>query len=192
MNITANMKIIGQEKLLAVGDVILDDLIEIQQVKVFQNGEETRVYFPKRKVGKEEKEVVRFTDPEIQKKVEMAVLQEVARLVRENVGWDYCMENIRISIRLVKGSEYIRGIATLTYKDCMEIREIQIREQRGSLYVLYPHGLYRNQPYQIVCPASYHVMFLEMLNQEILEAYKKAAEQEKLPRKEKQEHERSK
>lgn len=37
MNITANMKIIGQEKLLAVGDVILDDLIEIQQVKVFQN-----------------------------------------------------------------------------------------------------------------------------------------------------------
>ena len=91
MNITANMKIIGQEKLLAVGDVILDDLIEIQQVKVFQNGEETRVYFPKRKVGKEEKEVVRFTDPEIQKKVETAVLQEVARLVRENVGWDYCM-----------------------------------------------------------------------------------------------------
>ena len=67
----------------------------------------------------------------------------------------------------------IRGIATLTYKDCMEIREIQIREQRGSLYVLYPHGLYRNQPYQIVCPALYHVMFLEMLNQEILEAYKK-------------------
>ena len=120
------------------------------------------------------------------------MLQEVARLVRENVGWDYCMEDIRISIRLVKGSEYIRGIATLTYKDCMEIREIQIREQRGSLYVLYPHGLYRNQPYQIVCPASYHVMFLEMLNQEILEAYKKAAEQEKLPGKEKQEHERSK
>ena len=86
----------------------------------------------------------------------------------------------------------IRGIATLTYKDCMEIREIQIREQRGSLYVLYPHGLYRNQSYQIVCPALYHVMFLEMLNQEILEAYKKAAEQEKLPGKEKQEHERSK
>ena len=77
MNITANMKIIGQEKLLAVGDVILDDLIEIQQVKVFQNGEETRVYFPKRNVGKEEKEVVHFTDPEIKKKVETAVLQKV-------------------------------------------------------------------------------------------------------------------
>lgn len=192
MNVTANMKIIGQEKLLAVGDVILDDLFVIQQVKVFQNGEETRIYFPKRKVGKEEKEVVHFTDPETQRKVETAVLQEVTRLVRENVGWDYCMEDIRISIRLVEGLEYIRGFATLSYKNCMEIREIQIREQRGSLYVLYPHGLYRNQPYQIVCPAAYHVLFLELLNQAILEEYKKAAEQEKLLGKERKEYERSK
>mgnify|MGYP004574296469 CR=1 FL=1 len=192
MNITANMKIIGQEKLLAVGDVILDNLFVIQQVKVFQNNQKTNVYFPKRQVGKEEKEVVLFTDPETQKQVETAVLKEVTRLVRENVGWDYCMEDIRISIRRVEGLEYIRGFASLYYKNCMEIREIQIREQRGSLYVLYPHGLYRNQPYQIVCPAAYNVLFLELLNQEILEAYKKAAEQEKLPGKEKNEHERSK
>lgn len=192
MNITANMKIIGQEKLLAVGDVILDDLFVIQQVKVFQNNQKTNVYFPKRQVGKEEKEVVLFTDPETQKQVETAVLQEVTRLVRENIGWDYCMEDIRISIRLVEGLEYIRGFATLSYKNCMEIREIQIREQRGSLYVLYPHGLYRNQPYQIVCPAAYHVLFLELLNQEILEQYRKAAEKEKMPGKERNEHERSK
>ena len=192
MNVTAKMKIIGQEKLLAVGDVILDDLFVIQQVKVFQNNQKTNVYFPKRQVGKEEKEVVRFTDPETQKQVETAVLQEVTRLVRENVGWDYCMEDIRITIRLVEGLEYIRGFATLSYKNCMEIREIQIREQRGSLYVLYPHGLYRNQPYQIVCPAAYNVLFLELLNQEILEAYKKATAQEKLPGKERNGHERSK
>lgn len=192
MNITANMKIIGQEKLLAVGDVILDDLFVIQQVKVFQNNQKTNVYFPKRQIGKEEKEVVRFTDPEIRKEVETAVLQEVTRLVRENVGWDYRMEDIRISIRLAEGLEYIRGFATLSYKNCMEIREIQIREQRGSLYVLYPHGLYRNQPYQIVCPAAYNVLFLELLNQEILEAYKKATAQEKMPGKERNGHERSK
>lgn len=133
-----------------------------------------------------------FTDPETQKQVETAVLQEVTRLVRENVGWDYCMEDIRISIRLVEGLEYIRGFATLSYKNCMEIREIQIREQRGSLYVLYPHGLYRNQPYQIVCPAAYNVLFLELLNQEILKQYRKAAEKEKLSGKERNEYERSK
>lgn len=58
MNITANMKIIGKEKLLAVSDVILDDLFVIQQVKVFQNNQKTNVYFPKRQVGKEEKELL--------------------------------------------------------------------------------------------------------------------------------------
>lgn len=191
MKITAKMKIIGQEKLLAVGDVILDDLITISKIKVFQNGEQAYVYFPKRQVGKEQKEVIRFTDENVKKQVEEAVLGEIARLVKEDAGWNYRVDDIKISIQLAEGLEYIKAFATLTYKNCMEIRQIQIREQQGRLYVLYPHGLYRNQPYQIVCPAAYHVQFLEMLNQEILEQYKIAAEKEKRYGKEAPAHERS-
>lgn len=175
MKIEANMKIIDNEKLFAVGDVTIADLFVIHQVKVLKMGNDYDVFLPRKQGADGWRNVVGITDKELLGTIK----RKVKEAVTESAQISYLPEeSVKIEITpYEKGA--IRGYARVNFDDAIEISGIQIREKEGKLHVVYPYTMQGENIQSLISTRNPFVR--ESLQQYILEAYQKKTAERRLP-----------
>lgn len=171
MEIEARMRLINKGSLVAVGDVVIDNMITLHQVKVLSinhkgSGEnKVMVSLPRRQTQNGWKNMVGFIKPELKKVIEDAVLQEVwkeAKRPLPQCDWE-------ISVHLYEGKNGLKGYAAIVNPGVLEITGIQIRESDGELKVVYPYALSGKQVLPLLDPAD--ITSKERIEKEIIETY---------------------
>ena len=134
MNIRADMKPIFSDKILASGDVYLDEKIVIHNVKVIQADKDGKTYsfvsFPEKLKGDKWEPVVMIKDKDLRKAITDTVNKSVvAQMKVEKEPLDLTVE-----VRLYEKDE-TRGYATVNYGGLVKIDGVRIFERDGELHM---------------------------------------------------------
>lgn len=169
MKITTKMNIVGKDKLMAIGDVVLDDLFVIHDVKVIAKGEDYSVFLPRKAGTNGWSNIVEVT-PELYGLIKETVVQDVGRSLIDYSGWKYDMSDVSVQVKVFEKDE-LRGFATISYKDAFTIKGIQIREKDGELNVVFPYTKQKDGYTSIVGPFPYSHDYFEELKKVVITAY---------------------
>lgn len=167
--ITPTMYIVNQNNLFAVGDVTIDDLFVIRQVKVVSNDGEFKVFLPRKATGKGWNNIIEVT-PELYGEIREKVMKEVSRIGKEFKGWAYLYSDIKVQVKPYEDGN-LRGFATLTYKDIVTIKGIQIRENEKGLYLVYPYTKHGEGYENLIGSVPYCPDFFNDVKRLVLEEY---------------------
>ena len=161
MNIRADMKPIFSDKILASGDVYLDD-------KTY-----SFVSFPEKLKGDKWEPVVMIKDKDLRKAITDTVNKSVvAQMKVEKEPLDLTVE-----VRLYEKDE-TRGYATVNYGGLVKIDGVRIFERDGELRVSYPYEKNGDRYQNIAGPVSPGIR--KAMTEMIVKAYQdKKLEQEK-------------
>lgn len=177
MNIRADMKPIFSDKILASGDVYLDEKIVIHNVKVIQADKDGKTYsfvsFPEKLKGDKWEPVVMIKDKDLRKAITDTVNKSVvAQMKVEKEPLDLTVE-----VRLYEKDE-TRGYATVNYGGLVKIDGVRIFERDGELRVSYPYEKNGDRYQNIAGPVSPGIR--RAMTEMIVKAYQdKKLEQEK-------------
>lgn len=177
MNIRADMKPIFSDKILASGDVYLDEKIVIHNVKVIQADKDGKTYsfvsFPEKLKGDKWEPVVMIKDKDLRKAITDTVNKSVvAQMKVEKEPLDLTVE-----VRLYEKDE-TRGYATVNYGGLVKIYGVRIFERDGELRVSYPYEKNGDRYQNIAGPVSPGIR--KAMTEMIVKAYQdKKLEQEK-------------
>lgn len=177
MNIRADMKPIFSDKILASGDVYLDEKIVIHNVKVIQADKDGKTYsfvsFPEKLKGDKWESVVMIKDKDLRKAITDTVNKSVvAQMKVEKEPLDLTVE-----VRLYEKDE-TRGYATVNYGGLVKIDGVRIFERDGELRVSYPYEKNGDRYQNIAGPVSPGIR--KAMTEMIVKAYQdKKLEQEK-------------
>lgn len=171
MKIEADMRIIDDKTLFAVGDVILDELFVIHQVKVLKMDDKYDVFLPRKAGQNGWQNVIGIRDRSLLEDIK----QKVKEAVMESAQLAYLPDDtVKAEVTLHKQGN-IRGYAKLEIDGAVEINGIQIREKEGRLYTVYPYTMQGDNIQSLISLRSPFVR--EAMQQRILDAYReKAAE----------------
>lgn len=169
MKITPKMNIVGNDSLMAIGDVVLDDLFVIHDVKVVVKDDDYKVYLPRKAGTNGWSNIVEVT-PEVYAQIKEAVTLEVGRTFKDFDGWKYDMSDVSVQIKIYEKDE-LRGFATLEYKGVFTIKGIQIREKDGELNVIFPYTKQKEGYAAIVGAFPYKHDYFDELKKVIATAY---------------------
>ena len=177
MNIRADMKPIFADRILATGDVYLDEKIVIHNVKVVQAEKAGKVYsfvsFPEKQRGDKWEPVVMIKDKELRK----AITDVVNKSVMEHLKIEKEPLDLTVDVRLYEKDE-TRAYATATYGNLVKIEGIRIFERDGELKVSYPYEKNGDRYQNIAGPVSPGIR--KAMTEMIVKAYEdKKLEQEK-------------
>ncbi len=177
MNIRADMKPIFSDKILASGDVYLDEKIVIHNVKVIQADKDGKTYsfvsFPEKLKGDKWEPVVMIKDKDLRKAITDTVNKSVvAQMKVEKEPLDLTVE-----VRLYEKDE-TRGYATVNYGGLVKIDGVRIFERDGELRVSYPYEKNGDRYQNIAGPVSPGIR--KRMTEMIVKAYEdKKLEKEK-------------
>ena len=177
MNIRADMKPVSGDRVLAAGDVYLDERIVIHNVKVVQAEKDGTVYnfvsFPEKQKGDKWEPIVMIRDKDLRKAITDAVNKNVLEIMKvEREPFD-----MTVDIRLYEKDE-TRAYATVTYGGLVKIDGIRIFERDGELRVSYPYEKNGDRYQNIAGPVSPGIR--KAMTEMIVKAYQdKKLEQEK-------------
>lgn len=138
MDIKVDMDVINRGRLFAVGDVTIDSLFVIRQVKVFitEDKKKYNVVFPKQLKGEKKEPFFRLlteeAKEELSKIIWKAFMDELDRLDK------FEREQLEISIVPVKDGRNLRAYANMKYHGIMEVKGIRIMSGKNGLFVSYP------------------------------------------------------
>lgn len=153
MKIRADMKPIFSDKILASGDVYLDEKIVIHNVKVIQSDKDGQIHsfvsFPEKARGDKWESVVIIKDKELRK----AITDTVNKSVMEQMKVEKEPLDLTVDIRLYEKDE-TRAYATVSYAGLVKIDGIRIFERDGELRVSYPYEKNGDRYQNIAGPAS--------------------------------------
>lgn len=183
MKIRAKMDLINKNGLVAVGDVYLDEVFVIHQVKMLSREREDGKQFivielPRRKKQDKWVDFIILQSSEIKKQIEEAVQQSIKEELLRSVP----IPQLQVAAYpLEKGiplnGYVLKGYATVVYENAIEFRNIRIMEKDGTEWVAYPGTEVKRAYQQLISPAS---LFLkESLEQDILEKYHEELEKQK-------------
>ena len=175
MEIEARMRLVNYNALIAVGDVTIDNMITLHEVKVVMLNEKTIISLPRKQTASGWKNVVSFMSPELRKTIEEKVLEAVWAETRKplpRAEWE-------ISVKPYQGDKGLKGYATISYPGMMEITGIQIVEREGRNQIVYPYGFSGRQIISLAGPAN--INSKDYLETEILTQYQREAEKQILP-----------
>ena len=179
MNIRADMKPLFADRILATGDVYLDEKIVIHNVKVVQAEKEGKVYsfvsFPEKQRGDKWEPVVMIKDKELLK----AITDVVNKSVMEHLKIEKEPLDLTVDVRLYEKDE-TRAYATATYGNLVKIEGIRIFERDGELKVSYPYEKNGERYQNIAGPVS------PGIRKAMTELIVKAYEDKKLEKKQEQ------
>ena len=179
MNIRADMKPLFADRILATGDVYLDEKIVIHNVKVVQAEKEGKVYsfvsFPEKQRGDKWEPVVMIKDNELRK----AITDVVNKSVMEHLKIEKEPLDLTVDVRLYEKDE-TRAYATATYGNLVKIEGIRIFERDGELKVSYPYEKNGERYQNIAGPVS------PGIRKAMTELIVKAYEDKKLEKKQEQ------
>ena len=138
MTIKANMSIQGSGKLLASGDVVIDDQIFLHQVKVIEGNEGLIVSLPKKKMSTGD--WVDFVElpPELYQELKNKVIEAVRTALAPDQ---------RYMVTLCPVVRYGASLAEVEVKDTrtgIKISDIQIKNGRYGIYVSWPKNVLDN------------------------------------------------
>lgn len=177
MEIRADMKCLFSDKLLAVGDVYLDERVVIHNVKLVQAQKDGMTYsfvsFPeKQKAGKWEPLVI-IKDKDLRSRITEVVKANVMEAMKR----DKSPLDMTVDVRLYEKDE-TRGYATINYGGLVKIDGIRIFERDGAMHVTYPYEKNGDHYQNLAGPASINAK--KQMESEILQAYQnKKLEKEK-------------
>ncbi len=153
MKVRADMKPIFSDKILASGDVYLDEKIVIHNVKVIQTDKDGQIHsfvsFPEKARGDKWEPVVMIKDKELRK----AITDTVNKSVMEQMKVEKEPFDLTVDIRLYEKDE-TRAYATVSYSGLVKIDGIRIFERDGELRVSYPYEKNGDRYQNIAGPAS--------------------------------------
>ena len=138
MTIKANMSIQGSGKLLASGDVVIDDQIFLHQVKVIEGNEGLIVSLPKKKMSTGAWVDVVELPPELYQELKNKVIEAVRTALAPDQ---------RYMVTLYPVVRYGASLAEVEVKDTrtgIKISDIQIRNGRYGIYVSWPKNVLDN------------------------------------------------
>ena len=144
MKIDANMRVVNNDTLLAVGDIILDDKFVIHQVKVLNlkdadGNKKPVVCMPRKKTKDGWSNAVVIHDKKLQDEINKKVVESVMSSLQNDIGFED--RQIEAKITLYNGSGKVRAYADLVYEGLIEIKGIQIREEKDGLKTVYPYNM---------------------------------------------------
>jgi DNA-binding cell septation regulator SpoVG len=177
MNIRADMKPIFSDKILASGDVYLDEKIVIHNVKVIQADKDGKTYsfvsFPEKLKGDKWEPVVMIKDKDLRKAITDTVNKSVvAQMKVEKEPLD-----LTVDVRLYEKDE-TRAYATVSYAGLVKIDGVRIFERDGELKVSYPYEKNGDRYQNIAGPVSPGIR--KAMTEMIVKAYEdKKLEKEK-------------
>ena len=168
MNIRADMKPVSGDRVLAVGDVYLDERIVIHNVKVVQAEKDGTVYnfvsFPEKQKGDKWEPIVMIRDKDLRKAITDAVNKNVLEIMKvEREPFD-----MTVDVRLYEKDE-TRAYATVTYGGLVKIDGIRIFERDGELKASYPYEKNGDHYQNIAGPASPNMR--RKITEKIIKAY---------------------
>lgn len=170
MRVTARMKIVDHEKIAAIGEIVIDGLVVIHDVKYVKvekkDGKvQYAVLLPNRKVNDEWVPVMRITDKSLWEDIRQAVFESI----KEELDRDTIHFKQDTDIRLYNGEADLKAYATVVINDAVEIRNIRIKEKDGKEKVVFPFRMTENGAESIVGPVSRFTY--DIMEGQILEAY---------------------
>lgn len=153
MNIRADMKPIFSDKILASGDVYLDEKIVIHNVKVIQADKDGKTYsfvsFPEKQKGDKWEPVVMIKDKDLRKAITDTVNKSVVAQMKVEKG----PLDMSVDIRLYEKDE-TRAYATVSYAGLVKIDGVRIFERDGELKVSYPYEKNGDRYQNVAGPVS--------------------------------------
>lgn len=169
MNIRADMKPINSDKIIAFGDVYLDEKVVIHNVRVVQAEKNGSIYhfvsFPQKRTDKDKWDsFIYIKDKDLRKQIETAVNQSVVermKLEKEPV-------DMTVDVRIFNKDE-TRAYATINYAGLVKIDGVRICEKDGELRVVYPYEKVGDQYQNIAGPVSPGMR--KQMNQAVMKAY---------------------
>lgn len=168
MKIRADMKLVQVGKMIAAGDVFLDERIVIHNVKVVQAEKEGKAYsfvaFPEKQRRDKWEPIVVIRDKDVRK----AVTDEVNRSVMEQMKLEKVPLDLAADIRLFEKDE-TRAYATVIYGGLVRIDGIRIYEKGGELKVSFPYEKNGETYQNIAGPTSQAIK--KQMTEVIIKAY---------------------
>lgn len=168
MKIRADMKPIFSDKILASGDVYLDEKIVIHNVKVIQSNKDGQTHsfdsFPEKQRGDKWEPVVMIKDKELRK----AITDTVNKSVVEQMKVEKEPLDLTVDARLYEKDE-TRAYATVSYGGLVKIDGVRIFERDGELRVSYPYEKNGDRYQNIAGPVSPGIR--KQMTETIIKAY---------------------
>ena len=169
ITIRADMTPVGKNNLVAVGNVYLDDVIVIHQVKLINKVEEDGTSrpvlgFPSRKRGEDWEKIVKIKDPGLYEKIcDEVVLATKKAVTEKRDGID-----LKVEVRPFEKGD-TKAYATLVFSDAVQIENVRICEKDGKLTVYYPYEKNGEYYQNLAGPATHQVR--QMVEERIMDAY---------------------
>ena len=169
MKIRADMNVIGEEGLMAAGNVFLDELIVIHDVRVItkKDDEGKDIYYvvmPSRKKGDSWEKIVRIKDKDLYKEIDKTVMEAVNHAVMKDLN----LYDLKVEIRPYEKGD-TRAYATITLNDAVQIDNVRIAQSEDKLKVYYPFEKRDGVAQNLAGPATLHMK--RMLDGDIIQAY---------------------
>ena len=169
MNIRADMKPVSSDRIIAFGDVYLDEKVVIHNVRVVQAEKDGKIYhflsFPQKKVNQDKWDsFIYIKDKDLRKQIEDVVNQNVMdrmKLEKEPV-------DMTVDVRIFNKDE-TRAYATINYAGLVKIDGVRICEKEGELKVIYPYEKVGEQYQNIAGPVSPGTR--KRMNEAVIKAY---------------------
>lgn len=169
----AEMKLVDKGNLVAIGDVTLDEVIKIKQVKVIsmiREGKEMMfVSLPKQKTVKEGKvvwnNVCKTLTPESRNRLEEAVMDSIKNELKKDMK---LQPEIDVKIHPVNKG-HLKAYAEIVYDGIFEIGSVKIVEGKNGLFVSYPSQAAEQGYNNLIYPDTEFTR--SMLDNKVLDAY---------------------
>lgn len=169
----AEMKLVDKGNLVAIGDVTLDEVIKIKQVKVIsmiREGKEMMfVSLPKQKTVKEGKvvwnNVCKTLTPESRNRLEEAVMDSIMNELKKDMK---LQPEIDVKIHPVNRG-HLKAYAEIVYDGIFEIGSVKIVEGKNGLFVSYPSQAAEQGYNNLIYPDTEFTR--SMLDNKVLDAY---------------------
>ncbi len=146
MNVEANMQLLDQKQLFAVGSVTINGVFTINNVRVVNvkqpDGDTKPIVFLPRKVeGSEWREVFRVSN-----ELKRAINEAVGRNLHQDMFFDVYDDELDISVNLFRKDDLL-GYATLTYRGAFTIENIKIKkaDTEEGIRLVFPHNCDKDQ-----------------------------------------------
>lgn len=170
MKVRAEMNIVDKGNIMASGDVFLNEMFVIHNVRIMKKMKEDGemdwfVSMPSRRRGEEWERVVTIKDPDLRKKIEDEVQASAEKALHKDLG-DF---SLSVDIRLYEAGD-TRGYATIVFNDMVQIDNIRISEKDGKLSVHYPYEKSGDYYQNLVGPAT--IFIKNRCEEQILDSYR--------------------
>lgn len=145
MDIDANMRIIDKGNLVAAGELVIDGIFKISQVKVLNLPKADKnpnwvVLMPRKKTTDGWSNAVFIQDEAIKQLIRDKVFESIRKELTKDLG----LEQHKFSVKITpykKGN--MLGYASVCYDDALEFQNIQIRKDgnKGGIRLVFPYNL---------------------------------------------------